>query len=429
MARDLFRLEKGIHVVGTNLDTGVQILFGSTVPGGETVTDNAEQGSVYHRTNGEYYQKDTAGTGADKWVRMVNQKDLNTFVWRSETVRAATGDAAPVSGSVIDLVANPFGDDDAPTLTASDFNVDEHIIFGVGGTPKLMRVSVVSAPNITVVDADTALAANNHFIVQNYLPDTPDDQEAQALVTYNGTDIVKIGDVNWDFATGINLSSGFSPANGSVSSADTVESAIEKLVANQDDFLSAVGVAKGDTDMGTTPGWLTDNTTQKALDLELEAEAQNVKDALGVSIGDDNMGAYTGDILTDNQTAKQNIQELSDAIEDVTTRTSALSVTTTTTLDSVPVDDVKACTWEVVAELVSNPAQKKYFTLSAVHDGTSSLDATATDDTEYARLKLGSTFNLTVATDVNGVGPAQVMRLRVGASAAVNVYATRTVVK
>ena len=67
MARNLFQLEKGVHIVGENSSAGIMILFGSAAPGGSGDPDSAEQGSVYFRTNGAKYTKTTSGTGTDKW--------------------------------------------------------------------------------------------------------------------------------------------------------------------------------------------------------------------------------------------------------------------------------------------------------------------------------------------------------------------------
>jgi hypothetical protein len=116
--------------------------------------DDAEQGSVYFRTNGQSYQKFSAGTGTAVWRRLANADDLINMHFRGELVRALTSTAAPSSGTVIDLVAVPLGGDETPFLVAADFAVDEFILFGAGGTEKLMRVSVVSGDEITVVDPD-----------------------------------------------------------------------------------------------------------------------------------------------------------------------------------------------------------------------------------------------------------------------------------
>ena len=57
MSQQLFSLEKGMEITDENGGVGINILFGSAVPGGTTDTDTAPQGSCYNRTNGEFHIK------------------------------------------------------------------------------------------------------------------------------------------------------------------------------------------------------------------------------------------------------------------------------------------------------------------------------------------------------------------------------------
>ena len=389
MSRVLHALEKGIRITGENADLGVDVLFGANQPT-DADTDAAEVGSIYMRTNGELWQKKTAGTGVDKWERKAALSDLTSISFRGELVRAATGDAAPISGSVINLSLTPFTDDQAPLLTAASFSVNDHIIFGVGATEKLMRVSVVSAPNITVVDAVAPLAINDNFVVQNFLPDSPADQKTQALVHYDGTNLVKLADFNWSLATGISLSGAFSAIVGIVAGGDSVETAISKLEGSLAALVSLTGVARGDT----------------------------------------NLGVFSGSLIPDNQPIKPALQALESAIENGG-RTNAAAVGSVTTLDSVLVDNVKASKWYVMARKTSNPSDVKAFELFALHNGTPAADATLVDDTEYAKLKKGATFDLTVTVDLNGTGASQTMRLRAASTevGGVDIFAFREDVK
>jgi hypothetical protein len=386
MSRQLFAVEQGIQILSENGDTGVSLLQGAAQAGSVgTFDDAASVGSVYFRSNGEIYAKYLAGSGTDKWRRLANADDLTSLSFRSEKVVALTGDAAPSSGSTIDLSLNPFSDDDTPELTGSDFVAGEsHILYGDGGTPKLMLVSAVSGTSITVVDvaAEDVLSANDVFVVRNYLPDSPNSQEGSALVNYNGTGYVKIGDVNWDFATGINLSSGYTPAAGDVGTNDTVESAIEKLDGNNDNLSSAVGI-----------------------------DSQTASD----------MGTYTGSLLNDNETVKQNLQQLETYLEGLTNITigSQIGVTTEVTLDSMLVDEVEAAKWLVTASLDSTPANKKAVEVFAVHNGHASADASNVDETVYAKLRIGN-FQANIVVDLSGSGASQEMRLRVSAPSAVS---------
>jgi hypothetical protein len=373
--RELFTVEKGLQIVPANSDVGVSIISGAGVPGGDAgEQDAAEVGSLYLRTTGQIYKKIGSANLAADWENMQNV-DLSLFAFRSEHVVAATGDVAPASGSVRNLTTTPFGDDQAPTLSAADFVVGDHIIFGVGGVPKLMRVSVVSSPSITVVDAVLPIANNNGFMVENYLPDSPDAQEKQALVMMSAGAIIKLGDVNWNFADGINLAAAYAAQNGVISSADSVNSAIEKLDGNQQDIQTTLGVAQGAV----------------------------------------NLGAFSGLIIPDNQNVKQALQALETEIENGG-RTGLVGVTTVQTVDSVLVDLVPVAKWYVEIEKSSAPGNKVAMEVLALNNGTASADASSVDKTVYSKLKVGSNFNYTLNVVLAGVGAAQTMGLTIASA-------------
>lgn len=375
--RQPFGLERGIRIFKENDDTSfVDIIHGLTVPGGDAAEqDEAPIGSLYLRSGtGMLFQKIASTNATSDWKQFTDT-DLTTLSFRSEKVVAGTSQAAPSTGAVLDLTASPLTDDDAPLLTAASFSVNDHILFGIGGTPKLMRVSVVASPNITVVDAADPLSENDCMVVKNYLPDTPNDQEAQALVVFQGGAIAKIGDVNWAFATGINLSGAFSALVGLVVAGDSVEAAIAKLVGNTNALVSLSGVALGSTNLGTFPG----------------------------------------STIPDNQTTKQALAALELALENGG-RSSVLGVTTLANIQTVLVDDVKAAKWYVFIRQQSSPANVRALEVFALHNGTPSADATAADSTIYSKLKRGANFNYEVQVDVAGAGAAQEMRLRVSST-------------
>lgn len=478
MARDLFILEKGIGITDVNADTRRDILTEAGAPGSSTATDNAAVGSLYLQSDsgGALYRKKTAGSGTDKWVRMLTNDDLLGISFRSELVRAATGDAAPAFPASIDLVVNPFGDDQAPTMVAADFAIGEYIIFGVGGTPVLAEVTNVSGDSITVAAATDVLANSDKFVVRNYLPDSPDSQEDQALVEYYNGVIYKLGDVNWNFADGIGLAAAYAAANGSITSADTVNSAIEKLDGNQQDLITLSGVAQGATELGSFTGTIIpDSQTVKAALQALETDLEALQTLTGVAAESVNLGTFTGTIIPDSSTIKAALQSLETDVEAIQTAlgiaaeavdfgtftgsvipdsstakaalqaletyvdgavlifTSQAAVTTAVTLDEVLVDSVKGVVWEIVLSLDSDPARVVMMTVSAVHDGVvapgTPADAANVDDAAYAKLKVGASFDYSVSVDLNGTGASQTMRLRVSASAAITAKATRIVVK
>lgn len=388
MSRVLHAIEKGLRIYAENSNTAyVDFLFGSAAPGGDAGDqDAASIGSIYLRDNGSFYQK-TASTNATSDWTLNGSSSAVIGTWRGERIRAVTNDT--VSAGARNLSTTPFSDDESPLLTAADFVVGDYVIADADGTPALMEVTAVSSPNVTFAAAANPLVANDTFVAINYLPDSPGAMEGQAIVNYNGSLIVKLGDIDWSLATGINLSGSYVAASGNVAANDTVEAAIAKLDGVNDNQDTLLGTAQGATNLGT----------------------------------------FTGTIIPDNSTVKAALQSLETQIENGG-HTSASAITTITTVDSVLVDNYSAVKWYVVVSEDATPANKKAFEIFALHNGTASADASSVDDDQYSILKKGSNFNLSVSVDLNGTGASQVMRLRVAStSAGVSVKAYREVIK
>lgn len=388
MSRVLHAIEKGLRIYAENSNTAyVDFLFGSAAPGGDAGDqDAASIGSIYLRDNGSFYQK-TASTNATSDWTLNGSSSAVIGTWRGERIRAVTNDT--VSAGARNLSTTPFSDDESPLLTAADFVVGDYVIADADGTPALMEVTAVSSPNVTFAAAANPLVANDTFVAINYLPDSPGAMEGQAIVNYNGSLIVKLGDIDWSLATGISLSGSYVAASGNVAANDTVEAAIAKLDGVNDNQDTLFGTAQGATNLGT----------------------------------------FTGTIIPDNSTVKAALQSLETEIENGG-HTSASAITTITTVDSVLVDNYSAVKWYVVVSEDATPANKKAFEIFALHNGTASADASSVDDDQYSILKKGSNFNLSVSVDLNGTGASQVMRLRVAStSAGVSVKAYREVIK
>jgi len=247
------------------------------------------------------------------------------------------------------------------------------------GSPLLLEVTAVAAPNITLTAPASAdpLTAGNNFVAKNYLPDTPDTQEGQALVHYNGTDMVKLGDVNWSIATGINLSGTYAAAAGDVQPGDSVEAAIAKLDGNNDAQDALLGTPQGATDLGTFIG--------------------------------------QEDVIPDNSTVKQALAavvEKACGLPETLTNVAAL-----TNLDSVLVDDCRSAVWMVSAFDEANPDSAKSYIVHGVNNGTSAADATSagTDYSVFGILETGA-FNSQISVSVSGAGATQQMNLEVNSS-------------
>lgn len=374
MARQLFGLEKGIRVYRENNDTEFfDIIFGSGAPGGDTgEQDAAPVGSLYVRQNGSsstLYQKiGTANSTAD-WQE--NGSTSVQLAFRPEKIRAVTSEN--VATGARNLTTTPFTDDNGTTLDASDFAVGEFIISNSGGTAVLLEVTAITLPNVITFSTPTtapALAEFDTFLTPNYLPD-PDGGENQALIQINSAgSVVKVADVDWNFADGINMASGYTAQNGTVSSSDTVNSAIEKLDGNQQDIQTASGISQGAVDYGS----------------------------------------FTGNIIPDNSTNKAALQALETEIEKG--RVSVDGVTVLQTVDSVLVDEVCAIKWFVWVQEIATREVKAY-EIFAAHNGDDANDATDVDFHDPILKVDGANFNLTVNVGLGGSGVTQAMNLTV----------------
>lgn len=393
--RRFFQIEKGLRVFKENSDTEFfDLIFGSSIPGGDAgEQDSAPIGSLYVRQNGTasaLFQK-IANTGATSdWKSASSQITIGSF--RKEKVRAVTNDTV-TADAARNLSTTPFADDEGTQLAAGDFNVGEFIIADADGSPILLEVTDVSAPSVTFSTPDAnlnpALNENDTFMAINYLPDSPDNQEGQAIVQYNGATMSKIGDVNWDFADGINLLQTIVDRNGAIAGGDTVQVALEKL----------------------------------------EGDVKDVHDALDIARGAVDFGVFTGDLIADNLGAKAIFQRIEDLLEQLK-GVQSTGVTTAAVIDSVNVDQVKSVLWLVHAEEDAAEQRKKALLFHATHDGESGTDATDTDDAEFGILKMNGNLNLTVSTTLTGAGVSQEMNLVVASTTAgVTVTARRITVQ
>jgi len=385
MGRVLHAIEKGLRLLKENADHGsgnsVDWIFGAGAPVGISgETDDAKVGSIYsNTTNGNLYKKIADTSSAADWEEL-GSVNLASLKWRNERVVAATVDTLSAGNT------NPTTwTDNEQGLDDNDFQVGDHLISDVDGTPTLWEVTAIDqgggTDEITIAAAAQPLADGDTFVVQNYLPDSPAAQEGQALVHFPSASAagVKVGDVNWDIATGINLSSGYAASAGNVTNSDTVESAISKLDGVNDAQDSALGLSQGDTNFGsfTAPASL---------------------------------------LLAGSQSAKQLFQRLGDLMAQLR-GVEVTSVTAITDVDTVPVASVYGVKWLVVATEAATPANKAAFEVFALNDGS-----TNADDTLYAKLRVGANFNVQLSVDVSGGN----MRLRAASSSAgINVIARR----
>lgn len=246
MAQKNFVIEKGLKIVDVGTDIGVEHIQGSGAP-----SMDAPKGSLYSdRDTGFHYQKELAGSGADKWKKIATQDDINATIgtWRPEAVVLLTAEAqAP---GVRDVVVSPFSDDQGTAVALSAFVVGKFIISRLpllgSSSAVLLEITDVTGNNVTFAAAPSAMVKDDTFVVEYYLPDSA-TQENHAIVNYNGSAMVKIADADWGRADAIGLAPSYAAVNGSVTSADTVNSALQKLDGNQQDLITLTGEVQGAT--------------------------------------------------------------------------------------------------------------------------------------------------------------------------------------
>lgn len=174
--------------------------------------------------------------------------------------------------------------------------------------------------------------------------------------------------------------------NGTITAGDSVEVALGKLQANQDDLLTTVGVAQGDVDMGS----------------------------------------FTGSVISDNVSVKTALQELETFAENISggSNDSASGITTAQRLGAELVDTSDYCEFEVIIKETANPENKQILKIGSVHDGSASADATEVDFNKFSKLKVGSNFNYSIDVTLNGSGAAQDFAVEISSSEPSGVDAT-----
>lgn len=188
------------------------------VASGTVSTDAVNKGQLDTVETGLQSQISAIGTGTE---------------WRPGA-KVATGDADILAAANGDALSTflPFSDDDAPQMVIGDFADGDYILIKAGASSRVLKVYDDAGTLKVTAAGVVALAASHTFVVKNDLPDTPANQEGSAIYTFNGTDLIKIGDFDWSVATGIDLSSGYAVGSDvAVAVSDSLEVAIGKLEA------------------------------------------------------------------------------------------------------------------------------------------------------------------------------------------------------
>ena len=422
MARELFNVERGLGLFAENGDLRASFLQGTLAPDGTSNGQGeAPIGSLYIRSGtAETYRKEANAGAPGDWVQLGSSAGLGN--WRPERVDIHTGDV--LSAGSLNPTTLTDNDDG---IAATDLTVGHYFL---DGNCDLWLIDSISAPNVTISAGANPPVAQDMFAVRYNLPD-PAGQENQAILTFDGTACIKVADVDFATATGIVLSGSYAAASGDPTAGDSVEAAIQKVDGNNDAQDQVLGTSQGDTDLGTMGGTgtvITDNNSVKGALEELDDQvttnvanistnagniAANTSDiadlrtTTGTVDGDTDYGTFTGDLFADNQDGKALYQRIEDLLEELKVLEAA-GITASTPVDSVPVATVSACKWLVEATEEATPTNKKALEVYAVNNGS------AVDDTVYARIRVGTNFNLSVTVDLNGGN----MRLNVASSTA-----------
>jgi len=467
MSEQLFGASLGFAIENETTGSPVYEQFVTTgLPGDgglpaaeQTLSNNAPVGSkALDSTSGFEYRKKTAGSGTDKWVRLADADDITassgTESWREpalvkdDTVYANLAAAeVAVNTGTIDGVA--LSENDRILLTAITGEAKNvFIVTGTPGAGATLVEDVNAETNNDAIIIDDGSFAGNQF---NY------NATSDSWVRSNQTSLDELGFLRAFIgkdAAGSELP-GYTSTNH-IANNDTLEVALGKLDAavgsNDTDIgtnatsignvqtevdaietaMGAVIDGNGDYVAFSTTNYIDSNGSVSEDLTDLDTQIKANADAIGLISNDDTdqnlfmgksaTGAELPDYTTNNVVADNDNLEVAigklDAFADQTNHPVAISgITTLQVVDSVLVDDVKAVRWLVHAQQGTKVIT---YEIDATHDGTPSSDATATDFTKYARLKMnGNIVGIVINVRIQGSAGAQTMELTVEATSAV----------
>ncbi len=449
------------------VDIGAHLVSGDGAPGGAGGrADDAVKGSLYlDETNGSMYMKKLAGTGADKWVRVQSQDDLDNALlgqsWREPAlVRDGTSyaDLAAAETVVNTLPYEIDGVvvDDGDRVLFENITGEAKNVFIVTGTP---------GSGATLVEDANSESQGDALYIQS-------GTDAGKQFAYNGTGWVQQGSAS---STEIGFLQTFigKSGNGSetpnyasnnvVTDGDSLEKGISDLDAevgagvataqsrtvgpisdqainlNVEALDDAIGADVTSTNQTTAGDSVNENIT--ALDTaigndvagpstrtvgaisvqDVNANIEALDDAVGADVTSTKIAATTNSV-------NANISALDDVLGDAKTESKTDSVTTATTLDTVLVDGILAVEWLVHARSTVTGTNIWAGKVLAIHDGTATGDATAVDYNTFAVLKTGSAIPaLDFEVVLSGAGVSQEMQLKATSSQAVNIRISRSI--
>jgi len=425
MALSLFEVEKGF------LHNGAAILAGAGAPPGTGDTGDAGIGSFYQDTsNGALYYKTTAGAGAGNWTRLAGADEIATGIsWREPVV-------------VIDTTTDPL-----PTGTAGNPITVDGVSVTDGGRVLFAGLTGGDGKNVYIYDQTAGTFSED--VNTESEGDTvyvEDGTGAGRTYVYDGTNWVRSNQTDLDELGFIRSFIGKAAGNELPSYSSTtyvtqnanLETAIGELDAQVD--TNAQAISQEVTDRTNADGAIQTelDATQTGAGLGADGTyaanggANYISTATSLKNADNLLDAQLKSTQDDLDALETSFATASAKLDRARTEATSTAVTSAVTTDSVLVDSVAAVKWIVHCQgnQAGDAAKKQVVEILAAHDGTAASDATDTDYTVYSKLRIGPALaGLTFAVDVSGTGAAQVMRLRVSSTTAVDVRATREVIE
>lgn len=393
MTQSFFEIEKGLEVEGS------VYLTGSGAPGSTADTDAVGVGSYYtDQADGALYIKDTAGSGTDKWEQMATQ----TF---------ASGTAGIDWKNSIKLATTAA----LPSYTQAGAGVGATLTANANGILTVDGTAMVLGDTVLVKDEAGLPGDTDHGLYEMTI-------EGTAIVTF---ELTRRTDADDDAEVTANLSVGVE--EGAVN-ADTYWSLTtnDPIVVDTTQLAFAqIASAASEAELGFIRTFI--GKTAAGAETPTYSSVIFVTSGTSLETAIGALDAQLNSTQTDLDTAEAEILE-------ARTESSAAAVTAQTVIDTMLVDDVSTVKWVVHCEgnLLADAARKAVVEIVSTHDGHingAGADATDTDFTTYAKLKVGGNIiGLMFDVDVSGAGVAQVMRLLVTSTTAVDVRAVREII-
>jgi hypothetical protein len=418
-----FRIKKGIEVI----DGNISIFYGKGVPDAASPKPIAElsNGDLYHDADtqriyryngtawvlsgilnrlgaGEFdgnYIDNVDDSGVNTFTKAV--QDLDTQVKSQENAISLLVSGSNPQGFIFAITEDSvsFGSGVAgpvPLATQpidADENIipeDESVLFHTDGTKWIYNVTNSN----WVKDSEFAPILKDMWAVKYDLPDRS-GQELTALYIYTSTGFVKFGEVSNDVATAIGLSNTYAAAVGTVSTSDTVQSAIQKLDGNVGDriYSAAKNVTNGESASAQIEE--IDNAIGQRGAYTSENEITNDEsvvaslDAIDIAIGDRNSYASNTKIVDNGDSVAAAIGKL-DQAAGFAINTSSSSGALTAAYNRLNVNNALAVKWfvTVIETPISGKGAVYTSELIAIYRGAGTNENDI-DYTEYGVVKIG----------------------------------------